>query len=172
MQYVYLIKCQQFHKIGVANDVESRLAQLSTGNPYPLAVIACYGFSNAEVVEKSLHQRFSKERERGEWFLLDENGVMNFKHICAVLGGEIYCADDLPTDAEVGNAEVIQGERFSGEWVELVKVKKWYSMRLMRWDATNKRKVYVKYIGTLEKCKNDPVYSAEAYRLERELEIA
>ena len=58
-------------------------------------------------------------------------------------------------------------EKQGGVWVELVKVKKWYSMRLMRWDATNKRKEYVKYIGTLEKCKANSVYSAEAHRLER-----
>jgi hypothetical protein len=55
----------------------------------------------------------------------------------------------------------------SGVWVELVKVKKWYSMRLMKWNATNKEKEYVKYIGTLEKCKANPVYSAEALRLEK-----
>jgi hypothetical protein len=55
----------------------------------------------------------------------------------------------------------------SGVWVELVKVKKWYSMRLMKWDATNKRKQYVKYIGTLEKCKASPVYASEASRLEK-----
>jgi len=53
----------------------------------------------------------------------------------------------------------------SGAWVELVKVKKWYSMRLIRWNATNKRKEYVKYIGTLAKCKENPVYAAEAYRV-------
>jgi hypothetical protein len=58
-------------------------------------------------------------------------------------------------------------KKISGVWVELVKVKKWYSMRLMRWDATNKRKEYVKYIGTLEKCKRSTVYSAEALRLEK-----
>jgi hypothetical protein len=65
------------------------------------------------------------------------------------------------------NATNATNEIVGGVWVELVKVKKWYSMRLMRWDATNKRKVYVKYIGTLEKCKKHPVYSAEAHRLER-----
>jgi hypothetical protein len=58
-------------------------------------------------------------------------------------------------------------KKISGVWVELVKVKKWYSMRLMSWDATNNRKVYVKYIGTLEKCKKNPIYSAEAHRLEK-----
>jgi hypothetical protein len=57
--------------------------------------------------------------------------------------------------------------KISGVWVELVKVKKWYSMRLMRWDATNKRKEYVKYIGTLAKCKEINVYAAEAERLEK-----
>lgn len=56
--------------------------------------------------------------------------------------------------------------KISGAWVELVKVKKWYSMRLMRWDATNKRKIYVKYIGTLAKCRTNPIYSNEAKRLE------
>lgn len=58
-------------------------------------------------------------------------------------------------------------ERVGGSWVELVKVKKWYSMRLMRWDATNKSKEYVKYLGTLENCKKHPVYSGEANRLEK-----
>lgn len=58
-------------------------------------------------------------------------------------------------------------QKVSGAWVELVKVKKWYSMRLMRWDATNKRKVYVRYIGTLEKCKTDSIYASEAIRLEK-----
>jgi len=58
-------------------------------------------------------------------------------------------------------------QKSSGAWVELVKVKKWYSMRLMRWNATNKRKEYVKYIGTLEKCKTNTVYASEAARLEK-----
>jgi hypothetical protein len=50
MQYVYLIKCQQFYKIGVANDVESRLAQLSTGNPFPLEVKVIYDNKNNRIV--------------------------------------------------------------------------------------------------------------------------
>jgi len=56
--------------------------------------------------------------------------------------------------------------QLTGTWVELVKVKKWYSLRLMKWDATNKRKVYVKYIGTLTNAKKDTIYSGEALRLE------
>jgi hypothetical protein len=56
--------------------------------------------------------------------------------------------------------------QLTGTWVELVKVKKWYSLRLMKWDATNKRKEYVKYIGTLANSKKNPVYAEEAHRLE------
>lgn len=53
MQYLYLIKCQQYYKIGVASDVESRLAQLSTDNPFPLKVEIVYKFDNADIVERA-----------------------------------------------------------------------------------------------------------------------
>lgn len=110
MQYLYLIKCQQFYKIGIANDVESRLAQLSTGNPFPLEVKAVYGFENSAPVEASIHQRFSKERRRGEWFELDDSGELNFNHICRVLGGQFVATDNqsLPTNDEIEEAEEIQ----------------------------------------------------------------
>ena len=87
MQYLYLIKCQQFYKIGIANDVESRLAQLSTGNPFQLQLINVYGFENAEVVEKAIHQRFSSDRVRGEWFEIPNVNLDLFGEICEILGG-------------------------------------------------------------------------------------
>ena len=108
MQYLYLIKCQQYYKIGVANDVESRLAQLSTGNPFPLEVMAVYGYVNAELVERAVHQRFVNLRVRGEWFGLNENDLDDFHAVCVALGG-IY-GKPLPTvvDDEIEEAEEIQ----------------------------------------------------------------
>ena len=64
MQYLYLIRCQQFYKIGVANDVQSRLAQLSTGNPFPLTVEAVYSREICRVLGGEIcdsHQRLSDE---------------------------------------------------------------------------------------------------------------
>ena len=88
MQYLYLIRCENFHKIGVAIDVESRIAQLSTGNPFPLFLDSFYKYENAEFVERAIHQRFSLRRVRGEWFKLDADDLKDFHDICALLGGE------------------------------------------------------------------------------------
>jgi hypothetical protein len=110
MQYLYLIKCQQFYKIGVANDVESRLAQLSTGNPFELKVLAVYGFDNAEPIERALHQKFSSKRERGEWFFFgssETKSLEDFHTACRILGGIANTADELPIveDREIAEAE-------------------------------------------------------------------
>lgn len=90
MQYLYIIKCQDFFKIGVANDVENRLSQLSTGNPFPLVVEVTYAFDNAEVVERALHQRFKEQRTRGEWFELSYEDQKTIHSICLSLGGSAY----------------------------------------------------------------------------------
>lgn len=74
---------------------------------------------------------------------------------------------DWLTTLETGATNPATNQKVSGTWVELVKVKKWYSLRRMKWDATNKKKVYDKYIGTLESCKKNPVYAQEARRLEQ-----
>lgn len=108
-QYLYLIRCQRFHKIGVANDIQTRLAQLSTGNPFELEVVALYGFINAQVVEAAIHQRFSSCRRRGEWFELSEENISDFHAVCGMLGGltEGWLLAS-PTVADVEDAEIIQ----------------------------------------------------------------
>ena len=58
-------------KIGVANDVPVRMAELQIGNPQELKLLASIPISSlkkAGALEKSLHRRFSRQRIRGEWF--------------------------------------------------------------------------------------------------------
>lgn len=106
MQYLYIIKCNEFHKIGIANDVEARLAQLSTGNPYQLTVEAIYAFDNAEVVERSIHQKYKKSRQRGEWFSLEINDLRDIDTICKMLGASAYEYDgEDPTQEVIEQAE-------------------------------------------------------------------
>ena len=98
MSYLYLIECEGLHKIGIANDVRSRLAQLQTGNPFPLKVVLCFEFGNASPIEQSLHQKFSAKRHVGEWFELVEGDVCDLSGICAMLGGNK--TDVSPATAE------------------------------------------------------------------------
>jgi hypothetical protein len=108
MQYLYLIESQQFYKIGIANDVQSRLAQLSTGNPFELKLLASYSFENAEVVERSIHQRFSNKRVRGEWFELGDEDVNEFHQICLLLGGVLSAVVPTVEEEAVEEAEQLQ----------------------------------------------------------------
>jgi hypothetical protein len=104
MPYVYLIKMDSCYKIGIAQDVESRLAQLQTGSPYDLEVVQCYEFQNAQTVEGALHQKFGSVRMRGEWFRLGDNHLAEFGQICAMLGGTAYAPNNISAD-EVEEAD-------------------------------------------------------------------
>jgi hypothetical protein len=64
---VYFVLCGKFVKIGFALDVGKRLAELQTGNPQPLAMIAVIP-NCAPSVERMYHQAFAEARVRGEWF--------------------------------------------------------------------------------------------------------
>ena len=109
MPYVYLIRSQKFTKIGIAHDVESRLSQLQTGNPWPLEVIVCFYFQDAASVERVLHQKFELARGRGEWFSLDADQVSVAVQICELLGG--VAMEDVPASANgdaIEEAEELQ----------------------------------------------------------------
>lgn len=64
---VYFIGCGSLIKIGFAQDVTQRLAQLQTGNPEPLCVTAVIVDAPASL-ERLLHFVFKAARARGEWF--------------------------------------------------------------------------------------------------------
>lgn len=87
-EYLYLIKCNEYYKIGIAGKMEGRIAALQTGNPYTLILATCFEFNNAEPVEKSLHQKYIPEKERGEWFKLSQYQVDELRDICLLLGGK------------------------------------------------------------------------------------
>ena len=110
MESLYLIKCNnEFFKIGIANDLQSRLASLQTGNPYPLIVEFCFEFQSAAVVEKALHQKFAHCRSRGEWFKFLTADMADFVALCRMLGGiEKVTSGDIATEAEIEEAEEVQ----------------------------------------------------------------
>lgn len=115
MQYLYLIKCQQYFKIGVANDVESRLAQLSTGNPFLLEVEIVYEFDNAEIVERVIHQKLKNKRVRGEWFELSYDDTTELHKLCLMLGGSAFeYAGENPNEDAIEEAEEIQKKALEG----------------------------------------------------------
>ena len=68
--FIYLVKCHDFVKIGIANEVRLRLSSLQTGNPYLLKLVAHRRSFNAASEEASLHKRYEQYQVNGEWFRL------------------------------------------------------------------------------------------------------
>jgi len=66
--FVYVVKCHEFVKIGIAADVTARVINLQTGNPYDVELIAKASSENPELAEESLHEQLDRFRIRGEWF--------------------------------------------------------------------------------------------------------
>jgi hypothetical protein len=71
--YVYAIldEVNSCLKIGKANDVKTRLADLQVGNPNLLklvGLIECKSESFAFRIERSIHEDYSQLHIRGEWF--------------------------------------------------------------------------------------------------------
>lgn len=121
MSYLYLISCATmgttYHKIGIANDVESRLAQLQTGNPLKLVIESCYEFPNSQAVETVLHQKYAQVRTLGEWFCLKPSQLDEFEKICTLLGGLPYVPnEEVSTPDAVEEAEEFAETAPGGKW--------------------------------------------------------
>jgi hypothetical protein len=65
---VYFAECDGLVKIGWSKKVATRLAQLQTGNPTPIRLLATT--PGGLTVERRTHERFAAARLSGEWFEL------------------------------------------------------------------------------------------------------
>jgi len=78
MSYVYIVRSGNYYKIGKADDINSRLVQLQTGNPEKLVLISaieCPTATAALKLEAELHTKLGKYSLHHEWFDLPEEVV-------------------------------------------------------------------------------------------------
>jgi hypothetical protein len=109
MDYLYLIKCNEFYKIGITNDIAERFSELQVGNPYKLALVGLYGFPNALEMETHFHCKFIKQRVLGEWFQLSDSDISSVKEECLALGGvrKDWSRKEIPTRDEAKEMELV-----------------------------------------------------------------
>jgi hypothetical protein len=73
--FIYLMGCEEYFKVGVANDPNKRLINLQCGNPYPISLLASWYSYTALVDEGRLHDALAMYHKSGEWFKLPEEVV-------------------------------------------------------------------------------------------------
>lgn len=111
---VYIITDGEHHKIGYTDlQVERRVAELQTGNPRRLVVVAVLG--GGRLLEQNLHAMFAEKRVVGEWFKLD---LIDLAKIvcweCSHCGASrVNCPNDSSA-VEVGVRRALDWVRVSG----------------------------------------------------------
>lgn len=101
--YVYFIHAPEVSvlKIGSTKNVVDRFHDIQTGSPVKLHLIG--GFRGSRDDERTLHQLFKLERERGEWFTISTRLLATVTRYGAILatseGVPRPTVDDLQRDA-------------------------------------------------------------------------
>lgn len=65
-KHLYFIRCGEYVKIGRADNINSRMSQLKSMNPYPLELIKV--LENEGYREKEFHEKYEKYHHQGEWY--------------------------------------------------------------------------------------------------------
>ena len=82
---IYLMKCEQYHKIGVSTNVSARLSALDGSTPFDVSLIYTRKIDDALLVESILHKKYIEFNKSKEWFKLSQEQV---KEIIAYLDNQ------------------------------------------------------------------------------------
>ena len=82
--FVYLLCDGDKFKIGMTKhkDINKRIKELQTGNPYKIWIRDYYETNNPLKIEKMMHARHASSNIKNEWFDLTAEEVINFKNEC------------------------------------------------------------------------------------------
>jgi hypothetical protein len=74
--YIVEVRDSGLYKIGITKDINKRLSQLQTSNPYEFYLIDFFISIKSRELEKLLHEKFRLNRYKREWFKLNQNELM------------------------------------------------------------------------------------------------
>lgn len=66
--FIYVARCGEFLKVGIAGDVERRMSTMKVGNPYPVDLLMHWCSVHPKWEERQLHIALSDHWHQGEWF--------------------------------------------------------------------------------------------------------
>lgn len=78
--YIYVIKVNEYFKIGKSTDIKTRIKRYITENPYEIKVIIFKKVKDHTKTENYLLKRFKNKKHKNEWFLLDDNDLVSIKN--------------------------------------------------------------------------------------------
>jgi hypothetical protein len=70
-EFVYVMECETFIKVGITKNTESRLGTIRACNPYQVDLLLSFAVpleSRAVDIEKAIHTALKKHHHNREWF--------------------------------------------------------------------------------------------------------
>lgn len=67
---LYMVRCNEYVKIGVSENVSRRMIDLQSSNPYELELI--YEGKGEGILEEAWHTKYANSHHRGEWFYIPD----------------------------------------------------------------------------------------------------
>jgi predicted GIY-YIG superfamily endonuclease len=86
--YIIAVRDTDLYKIGVTKDIEKRLSQLQTSNPYEFYLLGFYVTDRHRELESLLHKKFRLSRYKREWFKLTPESVKEARHFASEFIGK------------------------------------------------------------------------------------
>jgi predicted GIY-YIG superfamily endonuclease len=88
--YILEVRDSSLFKIGVTKDIEKRLSQLQTSNPYEFYLWGFYVTAKHRELENLLHKKFHLKRYKREWFKLSHDELTQACSFAADFIGKPY----------------------------------------------------------------------------------
>ncbi len=85
--YFYILECDGFYKIGIAQDFQNRKWKYITENPHPIHEVFADRVYCADKIELALKKLFKHQRHRGEWYNFSTRDIV---FITGALSNIIY----------------------------------------------------------------------------------
>lgn len=77
--YIYILQIEEFDlfKIGVSQNVKRRVRDIRAANPFCCKLIYVGSFYDVYTLEEQIHDLFSKNKHKGEWFKIHTNEIID-----------------------------------------------------------------------------------------------
>jgi len=104
--YIISIKDSDLFKIGLTKNIEQRLKQLQTGNPFEFRLIEFFPTSKFKELEKTLHKKYKKNKYKNEWYIMNGTELMDACYFSRKFIGNPYKSEDLFESPKINNLNI------------------------------------------------------------------
>lgn len=78
--FVYIIRGEQYYKIGCTTTIKKRLRALDVKAPFAIETVLVIPTEDMSWLEDHLHRRFHQQHHKGEWFKLTASAIQALAH--------------------------------------------------------------------------------------------